>query len=126
MNAQLRAAFILLGMLLLTLFHARRSAGQSPLDVAALDRFIAAQMRAQRIPGLALAITHGDQVILVKGYGDTHERGREKYETLMALLPKLRERGEAARELAGLRKAGLSDESGEALKKAVASLSASS
>jgi indolepyruvate ferredoxin oxidoreductase beta subunit len=42
---------------------------------------------------------------------------------LMALLPKLRERGDAARELAGLRKAGLADESGEALKKAVAAIS---
>lgn len=73
---------------------------------------------------LAVEIAHC--IGLVKGYGDTHERGREKYDTLMALLPKLRERGEAARELAGLRKAGLSDESGEALKKAVASLSASS
>ncbi len=59
---------------------------------------------------------------LVKGYGDTHARGRESYETLMALLPKLRERGDAARELAGLRKAALSDDSGNALKTALAAL----
>ena len=71
----------------------------------------------------ALAVEVAHLIGLVKGYGDTHERGREKYATLMALLPKLRERGEAARELAGLRKAGMSDESGEALKKAVAAIS---
>ena len=58
----------------------------------------------------------------MKGYGDTHERGREKYETLMALLPKLRERGNAAVELAGLRKAAMMDESGERLKKALAAI----
>ncbi len=70
---------------------------------------------------LAVEVAHC--IGLVKGYGDTHERGREKYDTLMTLLPKLRERGEAARELAGLRKAGMSDESGEALKRAVAAIS---
>lgn len=31
--------------------------------------FIRAQMAAQRIPGLALAINQGDQVLYVKGYG---------------------------------------------------------
>ena len=27
---------------------------------------------------------------LVKGYGDTHERGRAKFDKLVALLPRLR------------------------------------
>jgi CubicO group peptidase (beta-lactamase class C family) len=34
-----------------------------------VDRFINAQLETQRIPGLALAITHNDQVVYVRGYG---------------------------------------------------------
>ena len=70
----------------------------------------------------ALAVEIAHLLGLVKGYGDTHERGRHKYDRLMALLPRLRERGDAARELAALRKAGLADESGETLKKALAAI----
>ena len=43
-----------------------------------------------RITRLRSKLAH--PIGLVKGYGDTHERGREKYETLMALIPKLRAR----------------------------------
>lgn len=69
---------------------------------------------------LAVEVSH--LIGLVKGYGDTHARGREKYDSLMALIPKLRERGNAAATLAGLRKAAMADESGEGLKKALAAL----
>lgn len=41
----------------------------SILDLATLDRFIETQMENHRIPGLALAITHDDQVVYVRGYG---------------------------------------------------------
>lgn len=68
-GVRLRTAFVLLGMLLLTTLHARRSVARSALDLTEIDRFIVEQMRAQRIPGLALAITQGDQVLLAKGYG---------------------------------------------------------
>ena len=69
-----------------------------------------------------LAVEIANCLGLVKGYGDTHESGRKKYETLMALLPKLRERGGAAQTLTGLRKAALADETGDALKKALAAI----
>ncbi len=69
-----------------------------------------------------LAVEMAHCLGLVKGYGDTHARGRDKYESLMALLPKLRGQGAAARSLADLRKAAQADESGDALKKAVAAL----
>ena len=72
----------------------------------------------------ALAVEVAHLIGLVKGYGDTHERGREKYHALMALIPKLRERGNAAAELAGLRKAAMMDESGGAFKTAVAGFDA--
>src|SRR5262245_28076313 len=52
---------------------------------------------------------------LVKGYSDTHERGRERYDTLMQLLPRIMETPDAAATLAKLRKAALADDSGAAL-----------
>ncbi len=42
---------------------------------AAVDQFIASEMSRQRVPGLALAITQGDEVLYAKGYGaDGHGR----------------------------------------------------
>ena len=38
-------------------------------DLAAVDRYIERQMAANRVPGLALAITHGDEVVYLEGYG---------------------------------------------------------
>ena len=70
----------------------------------------------------ALAVEVAHLIGLVKGYGDTHERGREKYHALMALIPKLRERSHAGRELAELRIAALSDDTGVALSKRIAML----
>jgi indolepyruvate ferredoxin oxidoreductase beta subunit len=59
---------------------------------------------------------------LVKGYGDTLERGRAKFEKLAAALPRLCERKDAAVLLSDLIKAALADEHGHALAKAVAVL----
>jgi indolepyruvate ferredoxin oxidoreductase, beta subunit len=69
---------------------------------------------------LALQVAHMRN--LVKGYGDTHERGRAKFDKLVALLPRLRERGDSAPLLEGLIKAALADEGGQALDKAIAAL----
>jgi indolepyruvate ferredoxin oxidoreductase beta subunit len=70
----------------------------------------------------ALALEVARMRGLVKGYGDTHERGRAKFERLMAMLPRLRNRDNAAAQLADLIKAALADEQGEALTKAIAAL----
>jgi indolepyruvate ferredoxin oxidoreductase beta subunit len=59
---------------------------------------------------------------LVKGYGDTHERGSAKFGQLVALLPRLRAHGNPGVLLEGLIKAALADEGGQALDKAVADL----
>jgi indolepyruvate ferredoxin oxidoreductase beta subunit len=83
-----------------------------------LDRIV--QIAPQDYP-LAVELAHA--LGLVKGYGDTHERGRDKYETILKLLPKLIARGDAAREVASLRKAAAADESGDIFKKAVAGIS---
>ena len=58
----------------------------------------------------------------MKGYGDTHERGRAKFDKLAALLPRLRERSNAGALLEALIKAALADEGGQALDKAIAEL----
>jgi indolepyruvate ferredoxin oxidoreductase beta subunit len=56
---------------------------------------------------------------LVKGYSDTHERGRERYDTIMQLLPRIAELPDAAAMLATLRGAALADDTGAALNVAI-------
>jgi CubicO group peptidase (beta-lactamase class C family) len=45
------------------------SEGRSSTDLSAIDRFIQRELDAGSIPGAALAITHGDEVVYVRGYG---------------------------------------------------------
>ena len=45
-------------------------------DFAAIDKFIEKEMRAQRIPGLALGIVQGNQIIHLKGFGIADPSGR--------------------------------------------------
>jgi CubicO group peptidase (beta-lactamase class C family) len=46
-------------------------------DLTAIDQYVRSEMDAQRIPGLALGIVHGDRVVHVRGYGRTERSGRE-------------------------------------------------
>ena len=59
---------------------------------------------------------------LVKGYGDTHERGVASYETILGLVDHIAKGPDAATRVAELRKAAVADDSGSALKAAVAKL----
>jgi indolepyruvate ferredoxin oxidoreductase beta subunit len=59
---------------------------------------------------------------LVKGYGDTHERGRARFDTLMGLLPALAQRHDGAATLARLRKAANADDTGVALGAAISGM----
>src|SRR5215216_37107 len=45
-------------------------------DFAAIDAYIAQQIAAQRIPGLALGIVQGEQVVHLKGFGLADPAGR--------------------------------------------------
>src|SRR5262249_40178994 len=74
----------------------------------------------------ALALEVARMRGLVKGYGDTHERGKAKFDKLAAALPRLPERGDAGALLADLIKAALADEAGETLDRAIADLGAAS
>lgn len=71
-------------------------------------------------PALALEIARMRG--LVKGYGETHERGRARFKRLAGMLPHLRGRSDAAGTLATLIKAAMADEDGSALEAAIAEL----
>ncbi len=45
-------------------------------DFAAIDAFVEAQMKDQRLPGLALGIVKGDQIVHLKGFGIADPSGR--------------------------------------------------
>ncbi len=45
-------------------------------DLDAVDRFVQAEMQAVGIPGLALAIVHGDEIVYQKGFGVADPTGR--------------------------------------------------
>ena len=69
-----------------------------------------------------LAITHRELAVevaraqrLIKGYGDTHERGWRNFSSLMDELPGLQNRPDGAALLARLQEAALADEAGVAL-----------
>jgi CubicO group peptidase (beta-lactamase class C family) len=69
----IKGASIFLIPVFLMIFAApspRQSPRPLSFNPVAVDRFINRQMAAQRLPGLALAITQGDQVLYVQGYGD--------------------------------------------------------
>jgi len=67
----------------------------------------------------ALAVEVAECRNLVKGYGDTHERGRGRFDTLMQMLPQIAASDDPAGTLATLRKAALADESGAAFSAAI-------
>jgi indolepyruvate ferredoxin oxidoreductase beta subunit len=70
----------------------------------------------------ALAVELAECRGLVKGYGDTHERGVASYETILGLLDHIAKGPEPANRVSELRKAAVADDSGSALKAAVAKL----
>jgi indolepyruvate ferredoxin oxidoreductase, beta subunit len=71
---------------------------------------------------VALATEIATTRTLVKGYSDTHERGRRNYDALMRMLPQIMETPDPAGALAGLRKAALADDTSAALNLAIRDL----
>jgi indolepyruvate ferredoxin oxidoreductase beta subunit len=61
--------------------------------------------------GLALELAELPRV--VKGYGDTHHRGRRSFDEIMRVLPTLRRKHGAAAVVRTLRDAAMADESGQ-------------
>jgi indolepyruvate ferredoxin oxidoreductase beta subunit len=69
-----------------------------------------------------LAVELAECQTLVKGYGDTHERGWSSFSRLCSLVPGLVGEAEGAAHLRALREAALADDSGAQLERAIASL----
>ena len=44
-------------------------AGQHPVPLDAINRYVTAELTRQRIPGLSVAVLRGDRVLLARGYG---------------------------------------------------------
>src|SRR5262245_21870968 len=55
---------------------ARHEVTKAAPDFAQSDAYVQAQMQDARIPGLALAITHGDQIAHLHGFGAADSTGR--------------------------------------------------
>lgn len=80
MNAMLpplirEAAFALVLCLILFPGATARATEHQP-DFAAIDAYVESQMQEIRIPGLALGIVQGDQIVYLKGYGIADPTGR--------------------------------------------------
>lgn len=69
-----------------------------------------------------LAVELAECQTLVKGYGDTHERGWSSFSQLSTLVPSLAGEADGAARLRALREAALADDNGAQLERAIASL----
>ncbi len=69
-----------------------------------------------------LAVELAQCQTLVKGYGDTHQRGWSSFSQLSSLVPSLIVETEGAARLRALREAALADDSGAQLERAIAAL----
>ncbi|MEZ2276230.1 MAG: hypothetical protein ACBR12_04875 [Microcoleus sp.] len=72
MNKLFRPIFIFLSVLIVITFNINGSANQLDLDDR-IDRFITTQIKTHHISGLAVAITHNNQVLHVKGYSTPND-----------------------------------------------------
>jgi indolepyruvate ferredoxin oxidoreductase beta subunit len=110
------------GFLMLYIVAALKGTRPRSLRFQAEQAFLQEWLRTilATAPGnYALAVEIALTRTLVKGYSDTHERGRQRYDTLMQMLPQLVEMPDAAAALAKLRKAALADDTGAALSAAI-------
>lgn len=64
-----RSEVLVVALLLLRLITPPGPVASPVPDLGAVERFVKAQMDAHRIPGLALAIARGDEIVAVQGYG---------------------------------------------------------
>ena len=63
-------SFFLLGILLRAGTFVPAEDGFRNSDAGVIDAFVEQQMADHRIPGLALAVTEGDELVLAQGYGE--------------------------------------------------------
>jgi len=92
----------------------RRGTLRYKIENARIERWLAhiAEVSAKN-PALAVEVARAQR--LVKGYGDTHERGWRNFSSLMGQLAALQNRADGASVLASLQAAALADDEGAAL-----------
>jgi indolepyruvate ferredoxin oxidoreductase beta subunit len=113
------------GFLLLYVVAALKPTRRRSLRFANEQRFLQEWLRtilSVAATNTPLAVEIATTRTLVKGYSDTHERGRARYDMLMRMLPQILETADPAAALAGLRKAALADDTGAALAAAIKDL----
>jgi indolepyruvate ferredoxin oxidoreductase beta subunit len=113
------------GFLQLYLVAALKPTRRRSLRFAVEQKFLSEWLRTIETvaaANVALATEIATTRTLVKGYSDTYERGKARYETLMQMLPQIMETADPAVTLARLRKAALTDDTGAALTAAIKEL----
>jgi indolepyruvate ferredoxin oxidoreductase beta subunit len=90
-------------------------------EQAAIDQWLGV-VRDTAKTDAALAAEVAEARNLVRGYGDTHERGRERFDALIRVLPQVSSLPDAAARFAALRKAAQADENGAELDRAIGQL----
>lgn len=63
-------------MLLRQLVVPLSARGAAPPDFAGINREVQTRMDASRVPGLALAVVQGDQIIHAQGFGKANDGGQ--------------------------------------------------
>ena len=106
------------GFLLLYLIAARRIVRRSTLryktETAAMETWLATVLDCA-VTDYDLAVEIAECQRLIKGYGETHERGRAGFNRIMRELEALRNHPNAAARVRELRDAALADEQGDTL-----------
>ena len=69
MYRRYRLALLLVAAAISLAIHINPTRAQVSPDLDAIDQFLEEQLAANRIPGAAVAITHGDEILFLKGYG---------------------------------------------------------
>ena len=92
----------------------RRSTLRFKKETAAMEKWLATVLDCAAAD-YDLAVEVAECQRLVKGYGDTHERGKAGFDRIMGTLETLRNQPDAASRVRELRDAALADEQGETL-----------
>ncbi|HYM42489.1 MAG TPA: indolepyruvate oxidoreductase subunit beta family protein [Steroidobacteraceae bacterium] len=102
----------------------RRATWRFRQENARIESWLAAiERHASTHPDLAVELARSQR--LIKGYGETYERGWRNFSAVTQQLERLAARPDGAVLLSGLQEAALADEEGTALARAISSLPAS-
>jgi len=109
--------------LIASLRRVRRGTLRFQVENGRIDRWLA-QIEAVARENYACAVEIARLQRLVKGYGETHERGWRNFTMIMAQTPALARRADGAAVLARLHTAALADEEGAGLRRELSALGA--